>query len=459
MFRSSIASVLLFFACFVPGVQAQQAPQDMTIIGRIPSAGSARLYRIQVGAFRRTQNAEQVHAALTRLSLNSAYEQYLDFTRVIIGGIAAGDIPLYLERVRSAGFTEVIIREDSAPAAALPSAALPSAALLPVNTAALPPQAAREIGYRILKTGETKSIADLAAGHRVESWSSSTPSTISADAGGTVTGLGIGSGFVKINETEYISIVVVPAENFYVVPDSQITVLPSGSRTGSYTTDSLTEYRTEPTFRLAYRFNNRGEHRGASGSNGGIDILGRGADYRWLWTSYEQGGWFYDLNGVQRSMVNGYQKDERNGVELTVRPEFVYDEGVAYLQIRHLLHNTTNAVVRGQRFGASADVMINENDHAPLVHTSYGAYMADSRTRPTLELMFIGESGRGISPVDTLWLGEWGSGTHLSYIYRDQRANISGEDSAIGFSYQNIDLGANETKEFIIRFTLAQTEN
>ncbi|MDR1177987.1 MAG: SPOR domain-containing protein [Spirochaetaceae bacterium] len=428
--------------------QAQQAPTDMAIIGRIPNVDSTALYRIQVGAFKLRQNAEQVYERLNRLSLNPVYEQYLDFTRVIIGGIRAGDIALCLERIRSAGFNEVIIREAplTGPAA-------------PVSTAALPRGTAHEIGYSVLRVGETKNIAGLATGRRIVSWSSSTPSVIVVDSGGNVSGLAIGNGFVAINETEYISIVVVPSENFYEVPDTQIAMLPPGSKTGDYTTRNLTEYRTEPTFRLAYRFNNRGERKGASGPNGGIDILGRGADYKWLWTSYEQGGWFYDLNGVQRIMVNGYQKDEQSGVELTVRPEFVYDQGVPYLQLRHLLHNPNTYAVRGQKFGASTDVMINDNDHAPLVHTAYGAYMADSPSHPTLELMFIGESGSSITPVDTLWLGEWGLGTHLDYIYTDRRASISGEDSAIGFSYNNIELAAHETREFVIRFTLARTGN
>jgi hypothetical protein len=122
------------------------------------------------------------------------------------------------------------------------------------------------------------------------------------------------------------------------------------------------------------------------------------------------------------------------------------------------LHNTNTFFVTGQKFGASADVMIHENDNAPLVHTPYGAYLTDSEAAPALELMFVGESGSGISPVDTLWLGTWDSGLHLDYIYEDNRTNVTGYDSAIGFSYQNINLEAGETKEFIVRFTLARNE-
>jgi hypothetical protein len=278
------------------------------------------------------------------------------------------------------------------------------------------------------------------------------------DTYGNITGLKIGNGFISINETEYISGAVVPVESFYPVPESEVAMLPENSRAGN-SSSNLTEYRTEPTFRLSYRFNNKGENRGASGGNGGIDILGRGENYEWLRTTYGQGGWFYDLNDVKREMVDGYQRDPRNGVELTIMPEFVYDSGVPYLQLRHILYNPGYSAVTGQKFGASADVMIHRNDSAPLFYTDYGAYMTDSLTNPSLELMFVCEEGYAIPPVDTLWLGRWGGGAHLAYIYDDRRSDISNVDSAIGFSYQDIDLAPGEAKEFIVRFTLARTED
>jgi hypothetical protein len=157
-------------------------------------------------------------------------------------------------------------------------------------------------------------------------------------------------------------------------------------------------------------------------------------------------------------MVNGHQRSP-NGVELTLAPEFIYQDGVPYLQIRHILRNTSNIAVTGQRFGAGADIMINENDYAPLLHTPFGAYMADSETNPTVELIFISTSGEGITPVGTLWLGSYSDGAHLNFIYTDRRATVRGVDSAIAFSYQNIDLEAGESREFIVRFTLIRAED
>jgi hypothetical protein len=441
MYRFFFFVNLLFFSIFC----FAQEGATFTIIGGIPPAESAKGYQIQVGSFRDIRNAEMAFARLGNAALNPAYDTYGDFTRVLVTGVSAKDIPICLNTIRLLGFNEAWIKEDDRG--------------LPVSTAAMPGAASTEIGFRTIRVGETKNVSELAENKNVVQWLSSTPSSFTVNSKGDVTGISIGNGFININENEYISIAVVPAERFYVVSDSMAALLPPNSRTGNDSSRDVTEYRTEPTFRLAYRFNNKGENKGASGRNGGIDILARGENYEWLWTTYYQGGWFYDLNGIKREMVNGYQRDATAGVELTVKPEFIYDDGVPYLQLRHVLHNMNNFAVTGQRFGASADVMIHKNDYASLVYKPYGAYMTDSELDPTIELMFIGVSGNGITPVDTLWLGVWGWGTHLDYIYDDERTDVAGHDAAIGFSYNNIDLKAGEAGEFIVRFTLARREN
>jgi hypothetical protein len=442
MHRSFIFTALLFFPvlCFT-----QEGTTAFKIMGKIPSVESDKLFQIQVGAFKDIQNAERAFEMLNSASLNPVYDKYRDFTRVIAAGISTKDITACLGIVQALGFREIWIREDTSRP--------------PVSTAVLPVESSTEIGFRTIKTGETRNVADLTEDRNVVQWLSSTTSSFTVNSHGDVKGIKMGNGFVSINDNEYISIAVVPAESFYVVPESQAALLPPNSRSGDGSSRDVTEYRTEPTFRLAYRFNNKGEEKGASGENGGIDILARGGNYEWLWTTFYQGGWFYDLNGTSRVMVNGYQKDENAGVELTVKPEFIYDDGVPYLQLRHILHNMNSFAVTGQQFGASADVMIHRNDFASLLFKPYGAYMTDSESNPTIELMFIGLSDNGITPVDTLWLGTWGYGTHLAHIYNDSRTDVTGHDTAIGFSYNGIDLKAGETKEFIVRFTLARKEN
>jgi hypothetical protein len=438
-----------FFFCIsfiiLPALCFSQENTTFNIIGKIPSIENTKLYQIQVGAFKDIQNAERAFTKLTNASLNPVYDTYGDFTRVLVTGISTKDMETSLNKLKMLGFREVWIKEDIT--------------RLPISTAALPVASSTEIGFRTIKVGETKNVANLTKDKNVVQWLSSTPSSFTVNSNGDVRGINIGNGFISINENEYISIAVVPSEEFYVVPESQAALLPPNSRTGNTSSDDLTEYRTEPTFRLAYRFNNKDENKGASGKNGGIDILARGENYEWLWTTYCQGGWFYDLNGIKHVMVNGYQKDAAAGIELTIKPEFVYDNGVPYLQLRHILHNKNDFAITGQRFGASADVMIHENDYASLLYKSYGAYMTDSESNPTIELIFISISGNGITPVDTLWLGAWDEGAHLNHIYDDSRIDLIGYDAAIGFSYKNIDLEAGETKEYLVRFTLTRREN
>jgi hypothetical protein len=431
-----------------------QQNAGIKVIGKIPDITDNRLYQIQVGAFRLIQNAANAYDKLRAASLNPSYEQYQDIIRVLINGVSAKDVSAYIEKIRRAGFSEVYIKVDPAGL---------TADQPPVSETALPLPILREIAYRTVKVGETKSLADLVTGKNITLWESSTPSTVSVNSSGVITGLKIGSAYIKINETEYISIAVVPAEDVYILPDSETSILPKDSKIRESFSINSAEYITEPTFRLAYGFMNKGENRGASGENGGLDILGRGPDYEWLWTTYYQGGWFYDLNGIQHEMINGYQQDPHNGVELIVKPEFVYDKGTPYLQLRHILRNPGSNAVSGQKFGASADVMIHKNDDAPLSHRSYGAYMTDSETTPALELMLVCESEDGIDPVDTLWLDRYGGGLHLERIYDnnrsdlrydDSRSKIHVVDSAIGFSYQNIDLAPGQEKEFVIRFSI-----
>jgi len=440
--------LIVIYLLLISTICFAQINSNVKIYGRIPDSSDNRLYQIQVGAFLEIQNAQRAFVKLSSASFNPAYERYLNFTRVLIGGIPARDVRNYIDRIYRAGFSEVIIRLDTGTGII---------SNLPVSTALLPSSTSREIGFRTVRAGDTVNLLNLTEGRTVTSWISSTPSVARVDSNGNVTGLVIGNAFIRTNNNEYISVAIVPQEDFYIVPNSQISLLPRESNSISLV--GIAEYRTEPTFRLSYRFNNMGEHRGASGLNGGIDILARGENYEWLWTTFFQGGWFYDLNNTKRVMINGFQKDANNGVELTLIPEFVYEKGIPYLQLRHRLHNPNNYAVSNQKFGASADVMIYKNDAASLVLTSYGAYMTDSIINPTFDLMFVCLEGNAITPVDTLWLGTYDEGTHLNYIYTDSRNDIYGMDSAIGFSYQNINLAAKETKEFIVRFTLARHED
>jgi hypothetical protein len=219
-------------------------------------------------------------------------------------------------------------------------------------------------------------------------------------------------------------------------------------------TAGLAEYQTDQNSRLAYRFVNP---RGNSGSTGGIDILGKGPNDVWMWITYGQGGFSYNLNGRRQTMTNGVLRSS-SGIELRVEPSFVDIDGAPGLQLEHKLKNTGKVPVSGQKFGAGADIMIHNNDHVPIALTDYGLSMADGADDAIagMELRFIAKSGRDISPVSTLRIGPWEQGAYLEYMYENGVcADYSKEsDSAMTFSYQDITLAPGETKSFTVRFEL-----
>jgi rare lipoprotein A len=82
------------------------------IVGGIPPAGSHRLYRLQVGAYRIPRNAVDAFTRLRNAGLNPAYEQHGDFYRVVLAGLRANEIQSIAQTLGNVGFREAIIREE-----------------------------------------------------------------------------------------------------------------------------------------------------------------------------------------------------------------------------------------------------------------------------------------------------------------------------------------------------------
>ena len=99
-------------ASSVPPPVSYTAPPAV-IRGGIPPAGSNKLYRIQVGAFRVPRNAVDVFDRLKAAGLNPAYEQYGDLYRVVLAGLRAVDIPTIAQILGNNGFPEVLLREEN----------------------------------------------------------------------------------------------------------------------------------------------------------------------------------------------------------------------------------------------------------------------------------------------------------------------------------------------------------
>jgi hypothetical protein len=290
-------------------------------------------------------------------------------------------------------------------------------------------------------------------------------------------GLRLGNARIKATvggRSATVIVAVVPGETYYELPAGMEVRIGEVStrnwRATAYASSlpsDFSSFRTEPTYRLAWNWRNPGQSYGASGTPCGIDILGYFVDpgdsskQQWVRTSYGFGGWFYDLNGATGAMSNGVQT-AANGVKLELLPSFVYDNGVPYIQIIHKLTNTSGAAVTGQKFGASMDAMMFNRDDAALTALPYGALMTNGyesggiRYAPTIKLRLVCRNMAGVDDVSTLWLGGWAGGDHRNHIYENKQLDVTDVDSAMSFSYQNINLAAGQTKEFTIRFTLAQ---
>jgi rare lipoprotein A len=103
-----------------PTVTASAAPAPVSytappavIRGGIPPAGSAKLYRIQVGAFGVPRNAVDVFDRLKAAGLSPRYEQYGNLYRVVLPELRAADIPAIAQTLGNSGFQEVLLREES----------------------------------------------------------------------------------------------------------------------------------------------------------------------------------------------------------------------------------------------------------------------------------------------------------------------------------------------------------
>jgi rare lipoprotein A len=78
----------------------------------IPPAGSAKRYRLQVGAYKIPRNAADAFDRLKNAGLDPAYEHVGDLYRVVISGVPGGEVRAAAEKIGAAGFREALIREE-----------------------------------------------------------------------------------------------------------------------------------------------------------------------------------------------------------------------------------------------------------------------------------------------------------------------------------------------------------
>jgi len=109
MKRLILISYFLFtcFFCFA------QQNMPAKIIWNTKAVDGSKKYQIQVGAYKTEKNMQEAIDQLKSIDLMPATEKFRDFTRVLVKEIPLAQIKVYLASIAKAGFSEVIVREDT----------------------------------------------------------------------------------------------------------------------------------------------------------------------------------------------------------------------------------------------------------------------------------------------------------------------------------------------------------
>ena len=87
-------------------------PNAAVVRPGIPPLGTAKRYRVQVGAYKVTRNAVDTFDRVKGIGLEPSYERHDDYYRVVLSGIRAEDIQNLAGRLGSIGFREILVREE-----------------------------------------------------------------------------------------------------------------------------------------------------------------------------------------------------------------------------------------------------------------------------------------------------------------------------------------------------------
>lgn len=270
---------------------------------------------------------------------------------------------------------------------------------------------------------------------------------------GIITGLKQGNTTVTAkagDKTVEANIVVIQsAYPFSIIdPDDLIKLTEADSAT-------YKDYITDATGKIAYKYTteNHKSTTGFSGSTGKWDIIGKKGD-EWYSSTYNNAGWGWKINNTVVSLSSeGIAK--AGDLKLQVAPFIVYSKGNPYIMLLQLLTNTGTTDLTGQKFGSGTDIEIAGNKEAPVYTRTAGASLVDNNTNMIFSLNCL--TGDVVTPVDTLWIGKYSSGV-MSNVYEDNQYGCTNTDSAMAYSWQNIDLAAGETKVFAVRLSLNEDE-
>lgn len=278
-------------------------------------------------------------------------------------------------------------------------------------------------------------------------------SEIATVANGTISGLteGITTVTAKAgNLTKTAKVIILQSDNDFTVTDADDLRTLTTSDSSTYA-----GYITDAAGKIAYKYTTAG-HASRTGLNSGIgkwDIIGKKGN-TWYSSTYVNAGWGWKINDTTVSLSSKGIATSGN-LQLQVLPYLVYNKGVPFIMLVQLLTNTGSTDLTGQKFGSGTDVQIAGNDTAPVNASEFGANLIDYDKNMIFSLNCL--SGDAITPVSTMWIGNYNAGA-MANVYTNNRISCVDIDSAISYSWKDIDIAAGETKVFAVRLTFVEDE-
>ena len=263
-------------------------------------------------------------------------------------------------------------------------------------------------------------------------WTSADTSIATVDDNGLIKSVGTGTTTVtaKVDDQIATCVVVVKASN------STLEYNTGTSSAGSFSYGK--QYYTNNQYLLAFYNTNWGN----------IDFIGRpNTSASWQKTTYAYCGWSPAV--VSSNSSANYS--------VTSKPVIAYDRrtGINYVVMYLILTNKSETQSATYKLGYHADVQIGSNDYAPIQQTNYGFRMWDDSAHIELQAHTHPVQYSEVTAVDHEWMGHyWSRYTNCFETYNAYSNPLTGVDSSIAFSWNNIPLGPGESAIRCVYFTL-----
>lgn len=263
-------------------------------------------------------------------------------------------------------------------------------------------------------------------------WSSADTSIATVDDNGWIKAMGTGTTSVTAKVDDKIATCVV------VVKSSNSTLEYNTGTSSAGTFGYGKQYYTNNKYLLAFYNSNWGN----------IDFIGRpNTSASWQQTTYWYFGWSPKVESSNASAT----------YEVTAKPVIAYDTrtGVNYVVMYLILTNKSETQSATYKLGYHADVQMGTNDYAPIQETNYGFRMWDDNAHIELQAHIHPVSYSEVTGVDHQWMGWFGRRQSNCFVTINGYSNpLTGIDSAIAFSWNNIPLGPGESAIRCVYFTL-----